>query len=340
MLGRSALGSAALAGSSVAAEALSRRLVSRLATSRRWFDNVVDYKARQLAHLVRSGRRPNVVVAGHSMTFDACEPKRVEAGLASGTSVYNAGVNLAPLGLLRDWVTYVVEVAKPPVMIIGLTTVDLNANGIEQAELLERHRASVMGRRSGRPDWSAPEFKPLAAVELAQSAPRILRRLASGRTLGLEKAQYLIGPDGRDFHKTAATYRCSPRFQDRFRQKWLVDFDVGPAQVQSVREMFARTMEAGVAVALFIPPFTDDYVSLHPRCEKDVRWVTDIYHDIGVSVGCPVFEAPRAEFATSDFADPIHLNDKGMAKCSDWLGRQIKDQLRLGDLEARLRMVS
>lgn len=317
------LGAAAL---SVGLERLSRSLVRRTSTPGAWFDNVVDFKARQLVHLVRSGTLPDVVIAGHSMTFDACEPARVAAGLPPGRAVYNAGVNLAPLGLLRDWITYVLEVAHPPDLVIGLTTVDLNANGIEQQELLERHRASVMGRRGGCPDFSAPEFGGFWCGELAKNFPRLVTEFRKGSHIGLAKAQHLIGPDGRDFHKTGATYRCSPGFEERFRLKWLANFRIGDAQVESVRSMFAGAVEAGSRAWLFIPPFTDDYVRLHPRGEQDVLSVIEALYAIAETTRCRVLEPPRSMFTTDDFADPIHLNDRGMARCSDWLARELSTE--------------
>ena len=302
-----------------------------MATAGDWFDNVVDFKARQLAHMRRSRRLPELVVAGHSMTFDACDPARVRAMLRQEMRVYNAGVNLAPLGLLRDWVRYVLEVCRPPWLLIGLTTVDLNVNGIEQAELLERHIASRMGQRRGEPDYAAPQFSRLWTSELARGAPLTLRNLRRGRPAGRAKAQYLIGADGRDFHKTAATYRCSPGFQDRFREKWLVDFDVGEKQVSEVRSMFDSALAAGSRTALFIPPFTDDYVSLHPRGATDVESVITAYRSIAAEIRCPVFEAPRDRFRKEHFADPIHLNDRGMALCSDWLGERVREWMANAD---------
>ena len=294
-----------------------------MATGGDWFDNVVDFKARQLAHMRRARQLPDVVVAGHSMTFDACEPETVQAKLPPHSRVYNAGVNLAPLGLLRDWIRYVLEVGRPQWLVIGLTTVDLNSNGIEQAELLSRHVASKMGERGGEPDYTSPELRRLWTTELARNIPRALRNARRGRPVGRAKAQYLIGPDGRDFHKTAATYRCSPGFQDRFRAKWLVDFKIGEEQFREVRSMFESAVAVRSRTALFIPPFTDDYVDLHPRGVLDVDDVVDTYYRIGQETGCPVFEAPRTRFTKGHFADPIHLNDRGMALCSDWLGDEM-----------------
>ena len=321
---RAVLASAAgVAAAATGFEAFSRRAAPRMMTSGAWFDNVVDFKARQLAHLERAGRLPTLVIAGHSMTFDACEPERVSRHLPPGESVYNAGVNLAPLALLRDWIRYVLEVARPPRLVIGLTTVDLNANGIEQKELLGRHLASVMGARKGEPDRAAPEFEKRWVSEVARNLPRAIRHMRQGRPIGLAKAQHLIGTDGRDFHKNGATYRLSPGFQERFRTKWLVDFRVGEEQVEAVRSMFAAAVESGCSTYLLIPPFTDDYVDLHPRGADDVASVIQAYYEVAESSGCGVLEAPRKMFSLADFADPIHLNDKGMARCSDWLGEQL-----------------
>ena len=295
-----------------------RRVVPRMATRGDWFDNVVDFKARQLAHLRRTGL-PHLIVAGHSMTFDACEPARLSRALPGTPEAYNAGVNLAPLGLLRDWVRYVLAVAKPRRLVIGLTTVDLNRNGIEQKELFDRHSRSRMGLRQGLPDLSAPEFEPTWARELARNLPRLARARKRGQPLGLAKAQYLIGPDGRDFHKTAASYRCSAGFADRFRNKWLVDFSIGEEQVRAVQEMFQAGKESGAEIALFVPPFTEDYVAMHPSGARNVEDVMEAYESIAAAVGGQFLMAPRSAFSERDFADPIHLNDVGMRKCTDWL---------------------
>jgi hypothetical protein len=286
-----------------------------------WFDPVLEAKVRQVRRLARRRYRPAVLVVGHSIVFDWFDPGVFASSDPRGRKAYNAGVNLIVWDVTEDWLTFLLSVWSPEVIVLGLSTMDLNANGAEHRTIVAKHKATLAGQFHGLvPSWR----RTLTAARVLNPSRRRFWQLLKRGRASLPDAAKLIGPLGADLHKIGRRYAMNDGFARAFRERWLVDFAIGDDPVSSTRRLLRTAAASGARVVLVEAPYTDDMLRLFPDGdgEESQRLAHQTLRRLCDDEGVRLLEPPRGMLPDELFADPIHLNDRGTRVMTQWLAQQ------------------
>jgi hypothetical protein len=284
-----------------------------------WFDPVLDAKTRQVRRLARRRYRPQVLVAGHSIVFDWFDPEVFKESDPRARDGYNAGVNLIVWDITQDWLSFLLSVWTPEVVVLGLTPMDLNSGGTEQPKMVSKHKETLAGRYAGRPPWWR---RALMSARALDPRRRQFWRLLKHGPASLPDAAKLIGPLGSDLHKIGRQYGMNEGFARAFRERWIADFEIGDGPVATARRLIRTAASTGARVVVVNAPYTDDLVDLFPDGEGARRLGREVLADLCAEEGARLLEPPRTMLPDELFADPIHLNDRGTRVMTQWLAQQ------------------
>jgi hypothetical protein len=209
---------------------------------------------------------------------------------------------------------------RPRLIVVGLSSRELNGNGRNQADELESFASSpAIERLTDTGGWSGRIERALEDASALVRYRTILREplRAFDDRLAPPRPEQMLHPFGvlqalRVFE--GAEYRITPEFRTRMVRQVFNDFAIGPAELEALDELFHIAEQAGVEVAVVLLPITSDAVAMHPsgaedvaRFEAAVEEVTDGHQLIDL----------RASFVdTALFADPLHLNSGGRVEFS------------------------
>jgi len=294
----------------LAGEGTVRLLEEQLLPPPDWYTPEYNIKQDQMADLEERGGA-SVVFIGSSVIDVALDP----AGLTDpgDRPAYNAGLIGANPEMVDRWSELVVEPAlRPDVVVIGLSSRDVNRNGVAlESQTAGFYRLPAMRRLLGRE--SIPEQIERRAGELS--------RLVRYRTV-LRRPLETIGdydaPDrnrpmnderGMELHLRDAPYQGGQRIEDFFRNEPLHDFALSEVQLTALQRTIDRLQDAGVRVILVDVPVTTQYVTLHPNGASDYRAYEVAVNQLAADTGIELLDAGL--WAQDSFSDPLHLNGVG-----------------------------
>lgn len=282
-----------------------------------WSTPEIQYKVE----LIEEAGDVEVALTGSSVIDVSVDP----AGL--GRPAFNAALGAASIGMVADF-TRAVAVPRldPEIVVIGLTSRELNANSLEQSAIEQRFRDApgvreAMGTESLL-DSVARRASDLSALVRYRSVLR-----DPDTWLGQSRREWgsqVTSDGGLYLGFLDSAYRFDEVNRRSLGRGALRDFQIGEAQVRALRDLVEDLRSDGIEVLLVATPVTDDWVALHPGGVADheafLRTVDQLADDAGV----PFVEAGVWEDEL--FADPLHVNRAGMERLTalvrDELARQ------------------
>ncbi|MGH2726758.1 MAG: hypothetical protein ACRDKS_07250, partial [Actinomycetota bacterium] len=296
-----------------AAERTLRATASSLAPLNSWNDWEATNKVERMDALAARGGA-SVVFVGSSMVNAAADPALFSRLLGVKRPAFNAALNGASARLIDLWtLDVVVPRLRPKVVVIGLSSRELNDNGFASARIFRAVRRSP-GGRSIAGDLS-PTERIQSIGERALYLVRYRTRLRHPSTLTADpevKRPATVGPLGvldalRIFDH--ATYRVPERFRDEVFPQSLDGFVMGGKEFDALGHLVSTLITQKIRVVLVEMPVTDDTIAAHPQGANDYRRFEDV---VGIFARSTQLVDADAWFpGTSDFADPMHLNGTG-----------------------------
>lgn len=311
----------------VGAEAAARVIEPRVGAVPRWADADTDLEVEQMRALSADGGA-DVVFLGSSIVNVGIDPDAFVANSDWATSAYNASLSAASPRLLELWAAEVVlPLLEPKVVVIGLSSRSLNANGENQQLAYDRYtdsigRAEHLGEASvGQSlQFNAEGLSALARIRGEIRSPSsFLSKIGAGGNEGSP-----ITNDGYDARLRDRTYGVSAGFRERMTENVLNDYEVGGEELAAVERLIESAERAGAAVYVVdMPVVAADYVPLHPRGSEDHEMYEAAFDALSDYERLEARTAMAMAGDPSLHADPLHLNAKGADLLAEWLATAI-----------------
>lgn len=333
---RAALGAAV--GAVATTELAARYLEPALPPHQLWYDTLPALRLEQMRRMRRSHGTVDVVFVGHSTVHSAVDPAVVleEAGLPGFG--YNAALHRGFFAVTGPWLSKaVIPLLRPKLVVFGCIIVDLNDNGPLLEETPALYSSSLLGRDDaigtvGR--WLALRSAAFRHHRLI-SHPRRLVRAFNHRINGT----ILPGSDRRDSRDNVGTWGQWTGFHGRsfhttdamyqhLAEGCMGNYECGGTQLEVVEHWIRQTQELVPHVVLAMMPLSRQFATLAPRGQADLDDATVAFRDLASGLGVPFLEVDANLDDETDFADMAHCNDRGMAKFSKALGRELGELIR------------
>lgn len=261
------------------AEGAVRVLEPRLPEPSDWFSPAAARLVREMDAAHARGDRGGLVVAGSSMAGRGLLPEIVGAGIAGTDPARSVALNGGGhTGLQARWLLEeVVGRLHPDDLVLGVSSLDFNANRASTIERYDRARATRRG-------WLAAADRGLARVSaLARHRetlrdPYVMSKVLTGTNLHDalptrpqgEAVQFERGYPRLDPARLARMRHIEATF---VRDQQLADYRVGVDEVASFRRTLRELRGAGVRTAVVLMPVTREYLDAHPNGARDfARW--------------------------------------------------------------------
>ena len=298
----------------LAAELGVRAVSGSLPDPQVWSTPEIQYKVS----LIEESEAVDVALIGSSVVDVSVDP----AGL--GRPSFNAALGAASIGMVADFTrAVVVPRLDPSVVVIGVTSRELNANALQQSALEERFRDAPAVREAMGTESVLDEAARRAAEISALVEYRSVLRDPDtwfGHSAPEWGAQ-VTSDGGLYLGFLEEDYRFDEASRRTLRSEALRDFEIGEDQVGTLRRLVEDLRAGGAEVLLLATPVTDDYVALHPAGADDHASFVTTLADLASDAGVPFVDAGVWEDEL--FADPLHVNRAGMER----LTRLVRDEL-------------
>jgi hypothetical protein len=311
------------------AEAAVRIDASRLPEPQVWSNPEAQIKYDQMKALRRAGQTGGVVVLGTSLTDVGVDPVLMATELDHRVPVYNASLAGVTVEVARWWYARVVRpLLAPRIVVFGITSRELNPNDLD-------------GVRLGAQFFASPAVHRLSGTE---SLMERLERYGDDVSYLFRYRKMLRQPEQVLHHRTAidiqrpvisdvgqatsfvhSGYNTSPLIAPFFRQTITRDFTVSAAKVATVIGILRDARASGAQVLFVDMPITAAYIALHPHQWADWATYENALTKVVAQTGVP--ELPAQLWATSYFADPIHLNGAGTRRLTPLLVQRLHGML-------------
>jgi len=290
------------------AEVAARAAEPLLETPLRWPTAQIAQKADQIKQLAAEGASIDVVFLGSSVVALGIDP--IEFNEADGLVAYNAGLNGAAVSGLERWAFDVVlPQLQPTVVVIGLTTRDLNDHGRLSADFLQS-----MEIADGWKDFEErnPFERFIDAVQDSSALVRIRPLLRTPATTvrhalrgngdpGLE-----AGPFGSEGEPSTIPYDA-----EAWTSLWAIDhlndYSMGGQELAALDQLLTRLNSEGFEVVLAEMPVLPEYIAVQPGGAEALAEFRQAVQEIA-SAHDVEFLSPESDFGPNDFRDPAHLN--------------------------------
>ncbi len=293
-----------------------------------WRDRETSAKAAQIAGLGDAGGA-EVVLVGSSMTNAAVDPVALTEALGTSRPAYNAALNGASTPTLATWVEEVViPQLRPDLIVVGLSSRELNGRGRNQDEELTSFSSSpAVERLTGGGGWSGRIERALEDASALVRYRTTLRRPleAFDDTKGPPRPRDMLQPLGvlralRVF--ASADYRVTADFRARMVDRVFNDYEIGTREVAALHELYEIAERADVDVAVVLMPITEDAVTMHPNGADDLARFEAAIAD--ATEGRRVLDLRSGFQDLRLFADPLHLNGQGRADFTTALAEALR----------------
>lgn len=309
----------------LAAELAVRAVEGSLPPPTTWASSEYALKDSRIDQLRDHGGVGTVLV-GSSVIDVSIDPAALPESAVGPRGAYNAGLIGATPWIVDAWTRLlVVPRLRPDVVVIGVSSRDLNVNGAGNAQTEDRFRTSAGGRHllgtegtTDKVDWWLNEHSALLRYR------QVLRR----------PLEALFGYDPPDRNVVTVTkagletqmldqrYQNTERVLSFFRREPLLNFDVNGLERDSFASLIQHLQGQGIRVVVLDTPVTQDYIDAHPRGQADydtyIRAIDTIVHTTGAKLVRPGIWPPEL------FADPLHLNRAGADRLTGELARMLE----------------
>lgn len=293
-----------------------RLLATHLPTPLKWSSDEAQVKSEDLRSRF-ADREAGVVFVGSSMMDAAVDPGAVSARLPGAPPAYNAALLGSPMEMIELWTTEeVVPVARPSLVVVGVSCREVNGAESEQAGITDEFKAApAMRIRLGSE----------TALDRATRSASRLSYLVRYRSV-LRQPRNLFGRDRRTGHlldmsdsgmNTAfqdARYPPADLLTEVLFPGSITRFRVSGEALDSLGRLAGALRSQDIGVLVVSMPVTEDFVSWMPRGQESHAECVEAIRDASEGAGADYLDAGIWERHL--FADPIHLNGSGSHRMS------------------------
>jgi hypothetical protein len=307
------------------AELTMRVVGPHLQPNQTWADTEDEVKVAQMRSLAQAGNRGGFVFIGSSLADVGVDPEQFIKLAGLRTPAYNAALGGGDLAVLAWWTTkVVVPILHPRVVVLGVSSVEFNANDTYVAGLralffdapavhhISHDESLLQTLERKAEDWSYL-FRYRKVVrdpaKVRRNVPKLWEKKLQtplGMYKGFLQRAYVSGPEMDREVSAADTHR----------------YQVDPRLLTSLRSLAQTLHRDGIRLELVDMPITQHYIDLHPRGSADFQGYESAVRAVADQTGTPMM--PREIWDTKVFADPVHLNAAGAALFTRQLGDELK----------------
>jgi hypothetical protein len=324
-------------GALLVAELAARALGSRLPDPERWKLPAVEVLLERMERVPPGG----VVLLGASQTGTDIAPVALAEQAESVETAFNAWLVGAGMRTVERWAReFVVPRLAPSVVVIGVTSRELNDNLPEEA--FQKYRTSrAVVENLDSPSWlervrmAAERWSAVVRHrERFRSPVGTLRAVLAGDR-SQEPDDPGVGPGGMLVDRIDWDLRVDPAHVERERRA-LAGYRVGDRQTEAMVRLVSELRRRGVDVVLVdLPVYEPVTVPMHPRGAVDVARYRQALRSVAARLGVPLLDARRAgPWEREHFADPEHLNGRGARRLTAWLAAELDRLAGLAPPEA------
>ena len=244
-----------------------------------------------------------------------------------GRPAFNAALGAASIGMVADFTrAVVVPELDPEVVVIGVTSRELNENAREPKEIEARFRDAPAVREALGTESTFDRI-----VRWASDLSALVRYRAALRDPDVwfgnatpEWGSELTDDDGVYLGFEDVAYRTVDDAGAPLGAAAVEDFHIGARESETLRSLIADLVADGRHVLLVATPVSDDYVALHPRGVADHRAFVRTLSTMADREGVPFLAAGIWEDRV--FADPLHVNAAGQRRLTELVRDALDDQ--------------
>jgi len=320
------------------AEIIARAVEPSLPPPDQWPTTQTEAKADQIAQLAADGSPIDVVFLGSSVVVQGVDPVAFNKAAGDLTS-YNAALDGASLRSIEVWARDVVfPNLDPKVVVIGITTRDMNDQGVSQQEfyrsLLASSGLETLGPKSGvtRLLNEITSLSALVRIRPFLRQPGTTLQHVLGQD---EEVELLPGPFGAaPVDDRAFLYDSSESWRNFWRTRHFNDFIMGGQELSALHALITMAVEQERVVFLVEMPFHDDYLTVQPNGGAAVQRLHDVLAsiDYGAAFGLIPLED---QYGSEAFRDPAHLNPTGAETLAAELAAYVSDSVPVSTLRTR-----
>ena len=211
----------------------------------------------------------------------------------------------------EDWaLNVVVPLIAPDVVVIGLTSRDLNDASSSNAEVFEKYLNS-----RGRARFLGEETIGQQVQRAASRVSALVRISPFLRDPASLVTQYNPnGPDTGEFVLPGEDYDPRPLDVTRTRERALNDYSLGGVELDALRRLVAQLESMDIEVVVVEMPFVaEDYLGMHPNGAADYDAYRRVVADFTAENDLTYVDLTTYPWTTSEFYDFLHVNSAGIA---------------------------
>lgn len=280
---------------------------AHLPQPQRWSTPETQFKVNQ----IDTRGRADLAIVGSSIVDVGLDPSVL------GANAYNAALGAASIGMAADFTrAVVIPHLDPKVVVVGISSRELNANAPGQAGIEQQFRASPGAKQAlGTETRLDRADRLLSEVSYLARYRSILREPTSW--FGDAKASWdgtITRSDGLYLGFLNEPYHGDAAVLTKLRNGSVHDFALGAAQKGVLRRLLVDLRAQGRRVILVSVPVTQDYVDLYPRGLADHQTYVEAVRSLAADVGVEFVDA--GIWDRSLMADPLHSNRAGNQRLS------------------------
>ena len=308
-------------------EVVARLLEPRLSPAARWNNAVPGDHLENIEGLSADGG-VDVLVVGSSSGGSGIDPQQLADEALAPRGAYNLWMN-GPSVQSIELITsrFAMPALSPRVLVVAVSSRELNDEGETQRDHVEILRASSAGRTVLTDDHPVARLE--RAIIRASALVRTRQELRQPhRVLDAVRGRRepsTIGPRGMETERIDQTLEILPAHVKQEREA-LRPFEVGGAELEALAALVDAAQARGVRVVLVDMPVLEEvYVPYHERGVDDDRRYQAVLASFAEAQDIELVQARALDWEDDLFADENHLNGEGARRLtslvSDAIGR-------------------
>lgn len=312
----------------VAAEVGARVLEPRLPSPQVWDTPFVQDKAIRIEEL----GAVDIAVIGSSIANASIDVTAIADEVDWADSGYNAS---NPGSAIREWGAWdedlVLPELCPDIVVISMGPRDTNDNEPSDERELSTYLDSVGRRRLYGEETMGESIEAffqerfaLVAIRERLREPRNLVRFVNGESISSWKAR--LTPDGRFRGFDGGHYVDDLERDRRLREGELRDYQVGPIQFESLKEVIEDIKATGAYVVIVdMPLMREQLAKVVDDGTSDLDEYDRALSELGTEASVPVLSYPDMNNRAAFYADLYHMALPGTREISPRIGRDLAE---------------